>query len=385
MRLYEYEGKDLFLKKGIAIPRSVKVNSELDILQATKNIGYPCMLKAQVLYGGRSKSGLIKIVQHDEQALQNAKELYSRLHKENIILVEEYVEVEHEAYIGIMVDDVNGVPVLVISKSGGVEIENLVSSSVAGIVKLVLPIGYRAERYQILEIAKQAGFYGMTLNKITDMAWRLYDLFFAFECELAEINPVLVNDKTDTVIAGDAKVIIDDYAFFRQPELNTVRQMRDQQENDEKIIYLHLDGDIGIIGFGASQTMMVMDTINIMGGRPANFTDIVGGASKQNLKDVSLRVMLDSLNKPDIRAIFATFTLVAHPLRDAVEALTEAMNEINPKVPVIASFRAAGAALISMSKQQAIDTLQANNIIYCDELEVAIKMIVKYSQDSTGG
>lgn len=380
MRLYEYEGKNLFSKKGINVPASAQAKNEQDILQATALIGYPCVIKAQVLRGGRGKAGLIKVVDSDEQAIDAAKHIQAHLNENEIMLVEPKVNADTEAYIGITVDDLSGTPILVISTYGGVEVEELAAGGKSGLAKMYLPVGYKAERYQILQVTKQAGFSGAMLNKITDMAWKLYDVFLSYECETAEINPVFVNMTTSSAIAGDSKVITDDYAFFRQPEWESFRASRDSRENDVKMIYLGLDGNIGIISLGASQTMMVMDTIKSLGGAPSNFADIVSGASKENLKELSLRVMQDSLDNPDSKAIIATFTLVAHPLRNAVEALIEAIHEVKPKVPVIASFRAAGAALISMSKQEAFEVLKANNIVCYESLEEAIQTVVNYSK-----
>lgn len=380
MRLYEYEGKNLFAKKGISVPSSTHAKNEQDILQATATIGYPCVIKAQVLRGGRGKAGLIKIAEDDNQAIAAAKHIKTHLASNEIMLVEPKITDSTEAYIGITVDDLSGTPILVISTYGGVEVEALVASGKTGLAKMQLPVGHKAERYQILQVAKQAGFSGAMLNKITDMAWKLYDVFLSYECETAEINPVFIDNINNIVIAGDSKVITDDYAFFRQPELEVFRATRDARENDVKMIYLALDGNVGIISLGASQTMMVMDTIKSLGGAPSNFADIVSGASKENLKELSRRVMQDSIDNSDAKAIIATFTLVAHPLRNAVEALVEAMQELKPKVPVIASFRAAGAALISMSLQEAFDILKTYNIDCYDRLEDAIQKAVDYSK-----
>lgn len=380
LRLYEYEGKILFDKKGITVPASVQAREEQDILQATATIGYPCVIKAQVLRGGRGKAGLIRVVEDDNQAVAAAEHIKAYLEYNEIMLVEPKITADSEAYIGITVDDLSGTPILVISTYGGVEVEELAAGGKSGLARMSMPVSCKAERYQILQVAKQAGFSGVMLNKITDMAWKLYDVFLSYECETAEINPVFVDNLNNRVIAGDAKVITDDYAFFRQPEWEAFRTTRDSRENDVKMIYLALGGNVGIISLGASQTMMVMDTIKKLGGESSNFADIVSGASKENLKELSVRVMQDSHDNKNSKAIIATFTLVAHPLRNAVEALVEAMAEIKPQVPVVASFRAAGAALISMSKQEAFEVLKANNIICHESLEAAIQTVVDYSK-----
>jgi len=117
-----------------------------------------------------------------------------------------------------------------------------------------------------------------------------------------------------------------------------------------------------------------------MGGEPANFTDVAGGASKQNLKDMALQVMQRAVDNSDMKAVLATFTLVAHPLRAAVEAVVEAYQEINPSVPVLVSIRAANAALISMSKEEAKKMIEDAGITWCENLDEAIARVVEASK-----
>lgn len=380
MRLYEYEGKILFKSMGINVPASAQAKNENDILQATTKIGYPCVIKAQVLRGGRGKAGLIKVVENDQQAMAAAQHIAAHLAENEIMLVEPKVNATSEAYVGITVDDIKGLPILVISRFGGVEVESISASGESGLAKFYLPADRCAERYQFTQVAQDAGFEGPMLVKIADIAWKLYETFLHYEAETAEINPVFLDEANKEVIAGDSKVIVDDYAFFRQPKLEEFRDTRDKRENDVKMIYMDLDGNVGVISLGASMTMMVIDTVKKLGGHPANFADIVSGASKENLKDLSLRVMQNSLDKPDSKAILVTFTLVAHPLRSAVEAVVEAYQEIKPKVPIIASIRAAGAALISMPMDEGITKLKENGITWYDRLDDAIDEVVRISK-----
>ncbi len=380
LRLYEYEGKALFEKIGIAIPQGLTAKTSGDILAAVEKTGYPAVVKAQVLRGGRGKAGLIKLVDDTQEAQAAIAHILPQLAENEVVLVEPKIDASAEAYVGITIDDIKGLPVLVISRFGGVDVEEISAEGKSGLAKMNLPASGKAEKYQFVQTAKDAGFSGPILPKIAETAWQLYETFLCYEAETVEINPLFITADGKDVLAGDAKVIVDDYAFFRQPALEEFRATRDSLENDVKMIYTELGGNVGVISLGASMTMMVIDTIKKRGGSPANFADIVSGASKENLKDLSLRVMRNSLADPDSKVIFATFTLVAHPLRNAVEAVVEAYNEVKPKVPVIASIRAANAALISMSMQEAVDTLKKNGVIWYDHLDEAIEQVVKISK-----
>jgi succinyl-CoA synthetase beta subunit len=270
--------------------------------------------------------------------------------------------------------------VVVISRHGGVDVEQLATSGSSGTVKQFLDPERKAYRYTFLNMVNRAGFNGNALVKLSDIAWKVYETFLKYDAETVEINPVLINEKDGTVLAGDAKVIVDDYALYRQPLLEEFRRRRDSIESDVKSIFVELGGNIGVISLGASMTMMVIDTVKYMGGEPANFVDIAGGASKQNLKDMALQVMQKVVSNPDIKTLLITFTLVAHPLRSAVEAVVEAYQEIKPSVPVYVNIRAASAALISISFEEAIKILKDAGFIWCDYLDEAIAQVIEVSK-----
>ena len=380
MRLYEYEGKELLKDMGIPIPQGLLARTVKETTDACDRMGYPNVVKAQVLSGGRGKAGLVKIVSNNEEAKAAACHIVQHLAENEKILVEEKITATAEAYIGITVDDIRGCPVMVISKHGGVDVEQLATTGNEGTIKQLLDPELKACRYIFMDMLKEIGFHGDSLVKLTNVAWGVYETFLKYDADTVEINPVLINDKTGQVLAGDSKIIIDDYALFRQPRLEAMRGSRDSIDSDVKSIFVDLGGNIGVISLGASMTMMVIDTIRYMGGDPANFADIAGGASKQNLKDMALQVLQKSVTDSKIKAVLVTFTLVAHPLRFAVEAVVEACQEVRPQVPVFASIRAASAALISMSMEEAVAALKEVGVHWCENLDEAIALVVEESK-----
>lgn len=378
MRLYEYEGKELLKGMGIPIPESIKAANVEETVAACKKIGFPAVVKAQVLSGGRGKAGLVKVVGTEKEATAAAEHILKHLADNELILVEEKITAASEAYIGFTADDLSGRPIAVISSQGGVDVEQLAHGG-GCVVKQPLDPELKAYSHIFLNMAKDVGFQGTVLVQIADIALKMYEIFLKYDAETVEINPILI-DAAGRVIAGDAKVIADDYALFRQPQLEEYRSKRDKLQNDVKSIFVDLGGNIGVISLGASMTMMVIDTIKYMGGEPANFVDVAGGASKQNLKDMALQVMQRAVDNPNMKAILATFTLVAHPLRSAVEAVVEAYQEIKPGVPVLVSIRAASAALISMSNEEAKNKVQDAGLIWCEYLDEAIARVVEASK-----
>ena len=379
MRLYEYEGKALLKDIGISIPQSFLATTVEETVDICEKLGYPNVVKAQVLRGGRGKAGLVKIVSDKEEAKEAAQHIVQHLADNEMILIEEKITATAEAYVGITVDDISGYPVMVVSKHGGMDVEQLAEAG-GGTVKQFLDPEQKACRYTFMDMLKEIGFQGDNLVKLTDITWKVYETFLQYEADTVEINPILIDEKTGIVVAGDAKVIVDDYALFRQPRLEEMRRGRDSLGSDVKSIFVELGGNIGVVGLGASMTMMVIDTIKYMGGEPANFADIAGGASKQNLKDMALQVFQRAVNDSSIKTVLVTFTLVAHPLRSAVEATVEAFKEVRPAVPVYASIRAASAALISMPMDEAVQSLRSAGIFWCENLDEAIAAVVEESK-----
>lgn len=377
MRLYEYEGKELFKKMGIKVPKSFLLSKPEDV-DSIGDMPFPLMVKAQVQSGGRGKAGLIKPAADMQELKDRATEIFSKISKHETILLEEQVKADSEAYIGITINDVEGIPYIVISRTGGMEIEQLAKSADNNIVKAPVIPGKEMPYYKLFELTKQAGFSGKLLPKVAAIVSKLYNGFINYELDLIEINPLLIIG--DDAIAGDSKVITDEYVFGKYKDLQGFYDNRKKlEQNDVKAMYVALGGNIGIVSFGASNTMMVVDSIKYLGGEPANFSDVVGGTDFQSAYEMAKVIFENCVADPKTKTILINVTLVAHSLKVHLEAILKAYLEVKPNMPVVANARAAGAACKDMDLNEGAKLLEDNGIIWCDTLEAAIDKVIKIS------
>ena len=378
MRLYEYQGKELFEEFKIPIPKSQIAKSADEVGKASLNIGYPAVIKAQVLSGGRGKAGLVKMVSNEKEATEVAQYIFSKMASNEKILVEEAVEGDQEGYIGITVDDLKGVPIMVLSACGGVDVEAIAHNGEGKIVRKYIDPEKGIYAHEILNMAKDAGYESEVAAKVANLGEKLYKLFVEYDCDTAEINPIMINSVTKQILACDAKVIIDEYSFYRQPTIAAYRKERNL--NDTGIFFVDLGGNIGIISGGASGTMMLCDSIKVMGGEPANFLDGTGGNSAKSVAEKSKIVLHEAAINPRYKVLLFNFNLSASSLKEIITGVCMAVEEIPTQIPVVASIRATGAALNEMSLEEARNILRDKNIILSPTLEDAIKKAIELSK-----
>lgn len=384
MRLYEYEGKILFKNLNIPVPRSSMANTIEDAKMEAEKIGYPVVIKAQVLQGGRGKAGLIKKVGDEKELIENSAEIFKKIKHSESLLIEECINATNEGYIGITIDDVIGVPVIIINKKGGIHIEEIAAESKPA--KLIIDPIRGIYKYQLIDLALDAGYQGELLVKISDLAYKLYNVFKQYEADTVEINPVLINENTGEIWAGDSKVITDDYAIFRQPMLAELEKNRKTDTvKSDSLSYVNLGGNIGIVSVGASNTMMLVDTIKYLGGLPANFIDITGS----NRYEVIVNLYIDLLKKFEednmIKAVMINFTLTAQPLENYVATIAEAIKKVKPHKKFIACIRASGAAVSNMSLKEGNELLEDAGVITYKSLEEAVNECVRLSKQYENG
>jgi len=302
MRLYEYQAKDIFNRYGIKIPRGIVTDTAEKIEFDTT----PSVVKAQVLVGGRGKSGGIKFVNNREDVKKTVQQLLStNIKGEQVkkVLVEERLHIEHEFYLGITLDKDRRIPVALASTNGGMDIEEVAINSPESIIKRYIDPLFGFWDFDARKIAKDIGISGSDLMKVTSVLSALYSIFKEYDAELVEINP-FVRTAEGIFFAADAKILIDDNALFRHAEFEEqVKQEYSDLELKAKmknIAYVELDGDIGIIGNGAGLVMATIDTVQLYGGNPANFCDLGGGASKNRVID-AIDIVLSNKN---VKGIF---------------------------------------------------------------------------------
>ena len=309
MRLYEYEGKEIFSKYGIRVPRGYVISSPDDIGEALRRVGLPAVLKAQVLVGGRGKAGGVRIVRSPEEASRLAREMLSmelkgvRVRK---VLVEEAIKISRELYLSITIDRDAKKYILLGSTEGGVDIEEIASRRPEAIVRIYIDPLIGLREYHVRMLLDLMALPQDLAPKMGLIVTSLYRVMNDYDADLVEINPLALTEDRD-LVALDAKITIDDNALYRHLDLASLLEKDPRDMDEDEIIarkygfsYVKLEGDIGIMGNGAGLTMASMDLVKLYGGRPASFLDIGGGASRERVKAALMLL----LKRSDIKSIF---------------------------------------------------------------------------------
>jgi len=350
LKLFEYEAKQILAKKGVEVPRGVLVRPGEDPIAKMKEAGLepPVVVKAQVLVAGRGKAGGIKLAKTLEEVVKAVEELFSKPIKgivPKLILIEEAIPHEVELYAAIVLDRSARRPVVLASKYGGMDIEEIAREKPESIVRQHVDPFIGLKGYQARKVGKLIGLKGKALASFSNFLLALYEAFVEYDAELAESNPLaLVGDK---VIPLDARMIIDDNALYRHPEFSPDRFEETGEYTEWEIkarkqglAFVELDGDIGIISNGAGLTMTTMDLVYEYGGKPANFLDIGGGASAELVKKaVSFLFEYPKAKKIFIN-IFGGITRGDEVARGIVKALEELGEMPKPIVIRLAGTRA---------------------------------------------
>ncbi|CEP66802.1 Succinyl-CoA synthetase, beta subunit [Moorella glycerini] len=291
MYLYEYQGKELFNQQGLAIPRGEVITTPAAAREAAARLGGRVVIKAQVRAGGRGKAGLVKISSFPEEAAKVAGEMLGLTYRGETVrqlLVEEVLNIEQEFYLGISLDYGHGYPVMLLSTQGGMDIEEVARREPEALARLVLPETTLPPLYLFAELGRKAGLMGKKLLQVRDMLWRMAQLFYRLDALTVEVNPA-VWCRDGRLVAADAKVIIDDAAWDRHPELASWLMVPDDpcqlEAQKYNLGYVRLDtaGEIGIIAGGAGLCLATMDTVIRLGGRPASFLDLGGGITAEQM------------------------------------------------------------------------------------------------------
>lgn len=288
VRLFEYQGKGLFKRYGIPVPDSRLVFSVAEVDRAVLELGFPVVLKAQVLAGGRGKAGGVVVVKSESDALKEAARILNMRisgEKPSALLIEKASDHRDELYLSVSLDRSGRRFVLIASKAGGVEIESMHNQLVEP-----LPISGFG-RDQASAMAESLGLVGRSMDDFISISLALEKLSREEECELAEINPLAVMPD-GSLLALDAKIVLDDNAMFRHPEFSQLPP-EDPLEGDaakEGFAFVRLDGDIAVVGNGAGLVMSTLDLVSDAGGKPACFLDL-GGGSQQSRVEAALRLV----------------------------------------------------------------------------------------------
>jgi succinyl-CoA synthetase beta subunit len=338
MDLLEYQGKQLFARHGVPVPSGAPATSVEQAVAAADEIGYPCVIKAQVLIGGRGKAGGIKVAQDRQEAEAHAKAIIGmdiRGFTVHEVWVEGASDIATEYYTSIVFDRSAKKPLVLLSTQGGMDIEEVAESDPTAIARLHVDPLLGFQDFHARRLAFEAGIDADVIRPVGALLTKLYEAFVEEEAMLVEVNPLIVTG-TREVVALDAKVTLDDSSLFRRPQNAELRNpsSEDPQERLAKergLTYVSLDGDIGILGNGAGLVMSTLDVVAQAGGSPANFLD-AGGGSKADAITSAVEVIL---NNPNVKAVLFNIFGGITRCDEVARGLIEAFTQLDVSVPFV--------------------------------------------------
>lgn len=379
MKLHEYQSKDLLAKHGVAVPGGkVAVNAE-EARKIADEYGGKVVVKAQVLMGGRGKAGGVKLFENSADAAAFTQELIGKrlVSIQNPagmvvekVLVGELIDIAEEYYLSVLLDRAEQKLLVMISKEGGMEIEEVAANTPEAIVRLHVDPAWGIEDFEVREAVQKANIPAAAQRQMVAMIKGLVKVYLDNDADLIEINPVALTPD-GKLLAADAKVSIDENAVYRHPEYN---ETKDDAADDpieaeaakEGIAYVKLDGDIGIIGNGAGLVMCSLDEVSKAGGKAANFLDVGGGAQAERVKRCVGLVLQDDKVKGLLINIFGGITRCD----EVAKGILSAFADLNVDVPVVARIEGTAAA-------EGLKLLEGSQIVGASTMQEAAAKIVE--------
>lgn len=386
MNLHEYQGKQLFAEYGLPVSKGFAVDTPDEAAEACDKIGGDMwVVKAQVHAGGRGKAGGVKLIKSRDEAKAFAEQwLGKRLvtyqtdangQPVSKILVESCTDIDQELYLGAVVDRATRRIVFMASTEGGVEIEKVAEETPEKIIKATVDPLVGAQPYQGRDLAFKLGLKGAQIKQFTQIFLGLAQLFQDYDLALLEINPLVIKEDGD-LHCLDAKINLDGNALYRHKKL---QEMHDPSQDDPReahaasfeLNYVALDGNIGCMVNGAGLAMGTMDIVNLHGGKPANFLDVGGGATKERVSEAFKIILSDDNVKAVLVNIFGGIVrcdMIA-------EGIIGAVKEVGVKVPVVVRLEGNNA---DVGAQVLADS--GLNIIAASSLTDAAQQVVKAAE-----
>jgi succinyl-CoA synthetase beta subunit len=358
MKLHEYQARDILARYGIPVTGGGVASTPAEARRVAEQIGGRVVVKAQVFVGGRGKAGGIKLAETPDQAEQVAGQILGMDIKGltvEKVLIAEAISYEREIYLGVVLDRGSKRVVVMASSEGGIEIEEVARTRPEAIVKVAAHPMLGLLDYQARELAFGIGLTdGRQARQFAQIATALYRAYIETDASLAEINPLVVLPD-GALKALDSKIVLDDNALFRHPDLAALRDTSDEPEAERRareagISFIKLDGNIGCMVNGAGLAMATMDVIKLYGGEPANFLDIGGGAGKDKVK-AALQIILSDPNvKAVLVNIFGGITRVDEVARGIVAALAEIQTDVPMVARLVGTNEEEGRRILAESK-----------------------------------
>ena len=345
MKIHEYQAKAILAEAGVPIPRGRVAATPGEAQAIAQELGGRVVVKAQIHAGGRGKGGGVKLAGTPEEAAQVAGQMLGMMlvthqtgpegQRVQRVLIEEAMEIRRELYLGLVIDRAAGLPVAMASSAGGIDIEEVARTQPDAIAKTHIDPATGIRGFHTRKLGFALGLAGDMLSSFGDFLGRLVRAFEAKDCSLAEINPLVLTGD-DRLLALDAKMNFDDNALGRHPEIRALRDLDEEaplevEASKFNLNYIKLDGNVGCMVNGAGLAMATMDIIKLAGGEPANFLDVGGGASAEQIEN-AFRILISDKN---VRAVFINIFGGILRCDRLAEGVIRAVRTLGVRLPIV--------------------------------------------------
>jgi succinyl-CoA synthetase beta subunit len=375
MKIHEYQAKEILARYAIPVTKEVLCYTVAEVKEAAEKLGYPCVVKAQVLIGGRGKAGGVKLARTLADATSAAEAILGMDIKGftvEKVLVAQGVSFVNEIYAGLTIDRNTKSVVFMASREGGVEIEEVAKDNPEAILKFAIDPDLGMAPFVARKIAFALFDDIKLVNQAVGMFQKLYQVFLDTDASLVEINPLVITSDGD-LLALDGKMTFDDNALFRQPEILALNEpsedeIKELYAKDKGLSYIRLDGNIGCMVNGAGLAMATMDMIKLYGGEPANFLDIGGSSNPQKVIDAMNLIISDKNVKVVMINIFGGITRCD----DVARGLISALEHIKVNIPIV--IRLSGT-----NSKEGLEILKDANLPIVETMSEAAQMAISLS------
>ena len=378
MKIHEYQSKHIFAKYGVPIPNGKVAIAPKEARDIAKDLGGRVIVKSQVLVGGRGKAGGVKLANSPEEAEQHAATILGMNIKGltvRKVLIDEASNIKSEIYLGITNDRAKRMPVMMVSAEGGVDIEEVARVSPEKIIKVHINPLLGLQGYQIRDIAVSIDLPRENWKEFSVIANGLWQAYDKSDATLAEINPLVITEE-GTLLAVDGKMLIDDSAIFRHPDIAEMRDTDVETEaetiaREHDLSYIKLDGEIGCMVNGAGLAMTTMDIVKLFGGSPANFLDIGGGANAEKVA-AAFRIILSD---PNVKVVLINIFGGITRCDEVAKGVLAAIEEVKPDVPMV-------VRLVGTNAEEGRALIAAANMITAETLAEAAEKAVAAAKEA---
>ncbi len=375
MKIHEYQAKEIFARYNIPVTREIVCYTPDEVVAAASKLGYPTVVKAQVLTGGRGKAGGVKLVKNPDEAREAAAKILGmdiKGYTVEKVLVAEGVKFHAEIYVGLTIDRNSKSVILMASREGGVEIEEVAKDNPDSIIKVPIEADLGMSAFLARKIAFRLFDDFNLVRQATDLFKNMYKICLDTDASLVEINPLVITDD-NKLLALDGKMNFDDNAMFRQPEIDKLfepdeHELKEIEAKEKGLSYIKLDGNIGYMVNGAGLAMATMDMIKMYGGEPANFLDIGGSSNPQKVIDAMNLILSDENVKVVMINIFGGITRCD----DVARGLLSALEQLDVQVPIVVRLSGTNA-------KEGLEILQGTNLTVVESMTEAAKKAIELS------